>query len=143
MMKNVDPSFPTTHRTIDVDLYQKLRWIYNDLFDPNLKMCFPYFVSFPEDVGIPVEDLVEICRGEGLVPLRGTTYLINIGREHIYLLVCRCLVECIDVVGLKYRFLRVHDVLRDKAIHIGQKEVHWLLVVGQHLQNFPIAEELS
>jgi hypothetical protein len=32
-MRNVDPSFTDTHNTIDAELYQRLRWSYNDLSD--------------------------------------------------------------------------------------------------------------
>ena len=28
LMRNVDPSFPTTHERIDAKLYQHLRWTY-------------------------------------------------------------------------------------------------------------------
>jgi hypothetical protein len=93
MMKNADPSFPITHRTIDAELYQKLRWSYNDLSDPNLKICFLYCAAFPEDAPIPVERLVQMWSGEGLVSPRGTTYFMDIGREYIDVLVSRCLVE--------------------------------------------------
>lgn len=137
MMKIADPSFPTTHRTIDAELYQPLRWSYNDLSDPNLQICFLYCAAFPEDEYINVEDLVQMWSGERLISQREQTYFMDIGREYIDVLVSRCLVQCIESLGNKYRFLRIHDVLRDMAIHLGQREAHWLLEAGQKLKNFP------
>jgi len=69
-MKNVDPSFPSTHPTIDAQLYQRVRWSYNDLPNSELKMCFLYCAAFPEDAHIEVEALVEMWRAERLVPER-------------------------------------------------------------------------
>jgi Leucine-rich repeat (LRR) protein len=139
MMKNADPSFPITHDTIDAELYQKVRWSYDDLPHPNLKICFLYCAAFPEDAYIDVERLVQIWSGEGLVSPRGTTNFMDIGRDNINVLVSRCLVEYSEDDGHEY--LKVHDVLRDMAIYVGQKEEKWLFAAGQHLQNFPSEEQ--
>nr|ABR16444.1 unknown [Picea sitchensis] len=137
LMKNVDPSFPSTHPTIDAELYQRVRWSYHDLPN-NLKMCFLYCAAFPEDAWIQVETLVEMWTAEGLVPRKGTTYFMDVGREYIDALVDRCLIEYVDA---KNEYIKVHDILRDVAIYVGQEEENWLFLSGQHLQHFPSEEE--
>eukprot|EP00253_Pinus_taeda_P001156 PITA_01156 len=150
-MRNVDPTFPDTHSTIDKDLYQRLRWSYNDL--PNhLKSCFLYCAAFPEDAEIEVETLLEMWSAEGFVIRRGMTQLLDAGRQYVDALVSRCLIE---YVGLKsiwvstgedietnvYReVIRVHDVLRDMAIYIGERDEDWVFASAQHLQQFPRGE---
>jgi hypothetical protein len=137
LMKNVDPSFPSTHPTIDAELYQRVRWSYNDLPN-NLKMCFLYCAAFPEDASIEVETLVEMWTVERLVPQKRTTYFMDVGRDYIDALVDRCLIEYVDA---EKEAIKVHDVLRDMAIYVGQKEENWLFLSGQHLQHFPSEEE--
>jgi disease resistance protein RPS2 len=151
-MRNVDPSFPDTHSTIDAELYQRLRWSYNDLSD-TLKSCFLYCAAFPEDAEIDVQTLVEMWSAEGLVIRRGITYLMDVGRQYIDALVGRCLIEYVGVKKIMIRLgkigwvdrvekevIKVHDVLRDTAIYIGERDEHWVFASGQHLQNFPREE---
>lgn len=139
MMKNADPAFPITHETIGAELYTKLKWSYNDLPDPNLKICFLCCAVFPEDYHIPVESLVQMWRAEGLITPGGTTYFMDIGRQYIDVLVSRGLVE--HYKDTETEHLKVHDVLRDMAIFIGRKEQNWFFSAGPHLQNFPSEEE--
>lgn len=147
MMKNADPAFPMTRETIDAELYQKLKWSYSDLPHPNLKICFLCCAVFPEDYHIPVKRLVEMWYAEGLITPKGTSNFMDIGRQYIDVLVSRGLVEHFELLNIppvelgRAEYLTVHDVLRDTAIYIGQKEENWLFSAGPHLQSFPIEEE--
>lgn len=150
-MNSVDPSFQETHSTIDAKLYQRLRWSYNDLSDA-LKSCFLYCAAFPEDAQIDVETLVEMWCAEGLVIRRGITSLMDVGRHYIDVLLSRCLIEYVGLKKIRIQYMenlsrevereviKVHDVLRDMAIYIGQREEHWVFASGQHLRNFPREE---
>jgi len=138
LMKNVDPSFPSTHRTLDAEIYQRLRWSYNDLPN-NLKMCFLFCAAFPEDEEINVETLVEMWTAEGLVTGKGTTYFRDAGQEYMDILVDRCLIEYVD---MEKHEIKVPHVLRDMAIYIGQREDNWLCEACQHLKIFPSEEEI-
>jgi disease resistance protein RPS2 len=101
-------------------------------------MCFLYCAAFPEDAHIEVEALVEMWRAERLVPQKVKTYFMDVGREYINVLVDRCLIQYVDA---EKEAIKVHDVLRDMAIYVGQKEENWLFLSGQHLQHFPSEEE--
>lgn len=140
LMRNADPSFPTTHESIDTKLYQHLRISYLNLPDDNLRMCFLYCAAFPEYEEIDAETLVEMWTAERLVPQTSTTYFMDAGRKYIDLLVDRCLFEYVDAEKEK---IKTHHVLRDMAIHIGQGEEKCLFLSGQHLQHFPSEEETS
>lgn len=88
-LKNVDRNFQITHPDIDQELYRRLRWSYDQLPDANLKNCFLYCAMFEEDAEIPVEKLVQMWIGEGLLKTREDgdyDYLLEIGNSYVKLL---------------------------------------------------------
>jgi disease resistance protein RPS2 len=95
-----------------------------------------------------VQTLVEMWSAEGLLIRRGITNLMDVGRQYIDALVGRCLIEYVGVkkiqidvwVEVEKEVIKVHDVLRDTAIYIGERDEHWVFASGQHLQNFPREE---
>jgi Leucine-rich repeat (LRR) protein len=143
LMISADPSFQFRYSTIDRKLYQKLKWSYDDLPNRELKICFLYCAVFPENAEIPVETLVEMWSAEKLVSR------MDVGHKYIDVLVDRGLFEYVaagyetikTLHGQVRRYVekrvRVHNVLRQLAIYIGQIEEKWFFATGQQLQNFP------
>eukprot|EP01018_Ginkgo_biloba_P006690 Gb_18201 [translate_table: standard] len=143
-MKRVDPAFSTTHSGIERNLYQPLRWSYDSLPDSNLRNCFLCCAMFPEDADIDAEELIEMWIAEGLIKSREQGYLFDTGRRYLQLLIDRCLLESTSRDDFRRGFvpcIKMHDVLRDLAIYIGEKEENCLFRAGQKLKKFPSEEE--
>nr|ABR18473.1 unknown [Picea sitchensis] len=140
-MKNMDPGF-LEYSSIAQGLYQPLKLSYDCLPDSNFKICFLYCATFPENRRIYVNALVEKWIAEGLVNSRETSYLMDTGLRYVQLLVERCLFQKVyDENGVEY--LRVHDVVHDLAMYIGEKEEQCLFRTRQNLQKFPAEKEIG
>ena len=48
-------------------LYKPLKWSYDSLEGNNIKTCFLYCSSFPEDFSIEISELVRCWLAEGLI----------------------------------------------------------------------------
>lgn len=150
MMRRADHYFPDTHPRVDQQLYRRLRWSYDDLSTtPNLQSCFLYCAMYAEDEEIDVEQLVFLWIAEGFIKTKD----MQLGYRYVKLLIDRGLFQNhsfekqsnhiivnkpVDV--WKGRFVAVHDVIRDMAIYIAEKEEHYLCRSGQQLQDFPNSE---
>eukprot|EP01018_Ginkgo_biloba_P006688 Gb_18202 [translate_table: standard] len=133
-MRTVDPSFSTTHSGIENNLYKPLRWSYDALPDPNLKMCFLCCAMSPEDRTIDSERLIEMWIAEGLVKSREQGYLFDTGRSYLQFLIDPSLVESTsrdDSMRGVVPCIKMHDVLRDLAVYIGEKEENYLFRAGE------------
>lgn len=150
MMRSADHSFPDTHPRVDRQLYRRLRWSYDDLATtPNLQSCFLYCAMYAEDEEIPVEKLVSLWIAEGFIKTKD----MQLGYRYVKLLIDRGLFQnhsfekqSNDIIVnkpvnvWKWRSVAVHDVIRDMAIYIAEKEEHYLCRSGQQLQDFPHSE---
>jgi disease resistance protein RPS2 len=94
-----------------------------------------------------VEGLVEMWIGEGMVNNRDTSLIMDEGRRYVKLLVERCLFEYVDgysyVDGYGMKYIKVHDIVRDMALYIAEKEGKCLFRTSQKLDEFPPAEEVK
>lgn len=138
-------SFPHTHVSVDKELYQKLRWSYEELAQiPKLQLCFLYCAMYPEDEKIWVDELVRIWIGEGFIED------MQLGHSYVELLIDRGLFQSVNPekqgMGIlvnkpvnvwKKRFITVHDVIRDVAINIGEQQNNYLCRAGLGLRAFP------
>jgi len=93
----------TVHRNINLyfcdksDVFKVLAFSYDDL-PWNLKPCFLYLVSFPEDVEIPVKRVLHMWIAEGFVPFDSSdeereTTIENVAEQYLMELVKRGLVQ--------------------------------------------------
>jgi len=118
---------PTGSFSIEDALLGRLKLNYDALgdYDVNLQLCFLYLAAFTEDEIIEVEyNLIPLWIGEGLLERNERGHdPFEMGRIYANLLADRCLIEPVlkDADGRVVRF-KVHDVLRDFAIHIAEKE---------------------
>lgn len=141
-MKSTDTYFQRSQTNIEAELYQQLRWCFNDLSDSHLQKCFLSCAAFLGDKEIPVETLVQMWDAEGLLDGAETPYLMDAGRHCIKVLVSRFLLESVEyIVDDDYHtveYLKIHEALREMAIYIGsQDQEKCLFLAGQKLQNFP------
>jgi Leucine-rich repeat (LRR) protein len=136
-------------RTVEVKLYERLKLGYDLLSedDGRLKDSFLYFAAFPEDSVIYFENILWHWIGKGLVPGNGgddsradAFSLLDKLRE-------RCFIESHGSVCVEERHwlcFRVHDVMRDLAFYILEKDNSippakelYLYRAGQNLEEFP------
>ena len=136
-MQTVDPNFPRTHPHVEYELYHILRCSYDRLPDAGLKNCFLYCAMFPEDKDIEVDKLVGMWIAEGIVESKNPAMLEETAKSYIRLLVDRCLFEE-ERFPQGIVFLKAHNVLRDMAIYIGEKEKNCLFRAGQMHEQFPL-----
>lgn len=92
-MKTADSNFPSSHRRLDQDLYQKLKWR-----DGNLEKGFLYCAMYHEDALITREELVQMWTAEGLVKNKEEDYLLDRGHTYVKSLVDCCLLQFRRVV---------------------------------------------
>ncbi len=125
-------------------LFGRLKLSYDNLDNdsPACKECFLGFAEFPEDHMVGIEELIQLWKLQGLLddptkmfghdPTRSAYYLVG-------LLIARSLIELTqDIYTPSYRY-KVHDVMRDLALHIikGQRPITCLYRPGQKLVKFP------
>ena len=122
---------------IEYELYQILRWSYDRLPNVNFKNCFLYCAMFPEDKEIEADKLVGMWIAEGIVERKNPAILMETAKSYINLLVDHCLFEVAHFPqGIV--FLKAHDVLRDMASYIGEKEENCFFRAGQIHEHFPL-----
>jgi len=122
-------------------LFDPLRWSYDALgrYDVNLQLCFLCLSVFLEDQIIWYEHPIKAFIGEGLLARKDlqderSHDPYEVGRIYINFLADRCLIEPTlrDVDGSVVYF-RVHDILRDLAIQIAEREENFCCRAGKGL----------
>nr|XP_010907229.1 LOW QUALITY PROTEIN: probable disease resistance RPP8-like protein 2 [Elaeis guineensis] len=97
---------------------------YNDL--PNqLKSCFLYIASFPEDSTISASKLVRLWIAEGFIPQRPKqTLLEETARNCLDELVQRCMIQAVEKSGgyERVKGIRIHDMLHEVGISEARKD---------------------
>ncbi|PAN43474.2 hypothetical protein PAHAL_8G258100 [Panicum hallii] len=86
-----------------------------------LKPCFLYCAMFPEDSVIYRDDIIRMWVAEGFIDELGGQLLEDTAEEYYYELICRNLLQPIDVAADLSR-CTVHDLLRQLACHLSREE---------------------
>ncbi|XVE50234.1 hypothetical protein DITRI_Ditri01bG0145600 [Diplodiscus trichospermus] len=98
--------------------------------------CFLYCALYPEDHEIPKEEIIEHWMEEGLIDEMGTRKAMHdSGHSILKKLEENCLLESI----LGGTHIKMHDVVRDMAVHITRKR--FLVKAGKQLEELPNEEE--
>ncbi|XBJ04497.1 hypothetical protein VPH35_023426 [Triticum aestivum] len=97
---------------------------YNDLPNHQLKSCFLYLASFPEDYVIRVARLCKLLIAEGLIPHRQNRTMEDTAREYIKELVQRCMLQAVERSKWhgSIKSVVLHDVIREWAIAEARRE---------------------
>jgi Leucine-rich repeat (LRR) protein len=136
--------------TVEEGLYERLKLGYDLLSedDERLKDCFLYFAAFPEDDQIAFDEILWGWIGEGLVPRNGGDDPRADAVSLLQKLWKRSFIEIelnVKISGGKgVRWCKLHDVMRDLAFYILEKESGtspakqlYLYRSGQNLKEFP------
>lgn len=134
----------TLHPRFDPELYPLLRWSYDALPNSDVKNCFLYCAMYPKDEKINVEGLVGMWIAQGFVRSKQGHHLMDmaIGRSYVNLLADRCFFQNAapeaHILQLpEYISIRVHHVVREMAIYVGEEEENCLFKAGEGLKIFP------
>ncbi|XXG48932.1 hypothetical protein AAC387_Pa02g3252 [Persea americana] len=88
----------------------------------NLKYCFLYCALFPEDYQIGEKRLIRLWVAEGFIKEREGHTLEEVAEDYIKELTCRSMLRIIEDDFSPYRWVRMHDVLRELAVSIGLEQ---------------------
>ncbi|GLJ10740.1 hypothetical protein SUGI_0134130 [Cryptomeria japonica] len=133
-LKEINTQFYRIHENILRDLFKPLKHSYDALESDELRLCFLYLAAYREDEEIDADELIQLWLAEGLVNSREE------GRhDFLRTLVNRCLVEIEvrEANGHQICKVKIHDVLRDMAVHVAEVDQNILFRAGQSLTEFP------
>ncbi|KAJ6858160.1 disease resistance protein [Populus alba x Populus x berolinensis] len=129
-------------RDIDDKVFRLLRFSYDRLGDLALKQCLLYCALFPEDNKIEREELIGYLIDEGIIKgkrSRGDAF--DEGNTMLNRLEYVCLLESAQMRYDDIRRVKMHDLIRDMAIHILQDEYQVMVKAGAQLKELPDAEQ--
>ncbi|KAL6005894.1 hypothetical protein ACLOJK_039939 [Asimina triloba] len=116
----------------------QISWIlslsYKDL-PYDLKPCFLYLGTFPEDYEFPAKKLVKLWAAEGFLHQRGEEMVEKVGEDCLKELIRRSLVQVARTSAMgAIKSCKIHDLLRDLCISEA-KEERFLEIDGGHKTN--------
>ncbi|GLJ18388.1 hypothetical protein SUGI_0325640 [Cryptomeria japonica] len=131
-LRNADILYPEQEDQV----FQRLR-LSVDALNSNLRACFLYFAAYKEDAIIDVEDIAFLWNYEGLLGNSTGYGYLRQGRQLLNSLIDRCLIDVVssDRNGA-VRSCKIHDVLRDVALRIAEREEKCLFRAGKDLTTF-------
>ncbi|GLT96034.1 hypothetical protein SLE2022_136830 [Rubroshorea leprosula] len=118
----------------DDDAFGILKFSYDRLRNPKIQHCFLYCAFYPADYNIPTRRLIEYWIDEGLIDEMDTLQaMMDEGYDILRKLEDNCLLEFIDIKG----HVRMHDLVRDMALHIIRTSHQFLVEPGKALIKLP------
>ncbi|XP_039140862.1 probable disease resistance protein At4g27220 [Dioscorea cayenensis subsp. rotundata] len=131
-------------KTVDLEgvskkLFHSIKVSFDFLESKAAKSCFLHCCLYPEDTNIPKDELMHMMVGGGLL---ADVETLNEAQSRVdllldYLKACGLLLQ-----GWHEDFVRMHDVVRDVAIQIGDAADHAFYVrAGQGLTEWPRTTE--
>ncbi|KAG5223992.1 disease resistance protein [Salix suchowensis] len=130
-------------RDMDEKVFKVLKVSYDRLDDGlALKQCLLYCALFPEDHWIEREELIGYLIDEGIIKGRRRRQdAFDEGHTMLNKLQYVCLLESAHSKYDDKRYVKMHDLIRDMAIHILQKNSHVIVKSGVQLKEPLDAEE--
>ncbi|KAJ6950499.1 disease resistance protein [Populus alba x Populus x berolinensis] len=131
--------FPDMEQIEEKNAYACLKLSYDYLKSKETKLCFLLCCLFPEDYNIPVEDLTRYAVGYGL---HQDGEPIEDAREQVHVAI-QDLKACCLLLGTETEeHVRMHDLVRDVAIHIASsKEYGFIVNAGIGLEKWPMSNK--
>jgi len=127
---------------MEPEVFHILRYSYNHLSEAALQQCFLHCALFPEDFEIPREDLIAYLIDEGVIKgLKSREAEFDKGHSMLNKLENVCLLESAEKLADDYRYVKMHDLVRDMAIQILQENSQGMVKAGARLREVPSAEE--
>ncbi|XP_044485062.1 disease resistance protein SUMM2-like [Mangifera indica] len=120
------------------NVLRQLQFSYDRLKSKKLQHCFLYCALYPEDFKIPKEELIVYWIAEGLVDERDSMHATNdAGYSILNRLVNNCLLEIVD----RGRCVKMHDLVRDMALHITSNKPLFMIKPQEGLSELPGEQE--
>ncbi|XVF70475.1 hypothetical protein PTKIN_Ptkin11bG0164500 [Pterospermum kingtungense] len=117
---------------LDTEIFERLKFSYDRLGDPNIQNCFLCCSLYPEDFEIRTAKLIENWIDEGLLDgLRTRQAMYDRGHSIINKLENNCLLERVR------NKVKMHDVVRDMALYIKSNGPQFLVKAGMQLEELP------
>ncbi|GLT28912.1 hypothetical protein SLA2020_038140 [Shorea laevis] len=114
----------------EVDEFRILKFSYDHLKDEKIQHCFLYCALYPEDHAIQKDEIIEYWIEEGLIDEMQTREAMkHKGHDILWKLEGNCLLEFIKD-KYKGECVRMHDLLRDMALHITRTSPRFLVKAG-------------
>ncbi|XP_061944844.1 probable disease resistance protein At4g27220 [Populus nigra] len=121
----------------DKEVFKLLRFSYDRLGDLALQQCLLYCALFPEDYRIRRERLIGYLIDEGIIKgMRSRGDAFDEGHTMLNRLEYVCLLESAQMT-----YVKMHDLIRDMAIHILLENSQIMVKAGAQLKELPDAEE--
>ncbi|KAK5786749.1 hypothetical protein PVK06_041392 [Gossypium arboreum] len=128
---------------LEEEVFQQLRFSYDRLKDPKLQHCFLSCALYPEDWEIEERELVRFWIAEGLVEEMDSRLAeFDRGRAIMNRLLNNCLLEDFSKWGNRRR-VKMHDLVRDMALHITSEKPRFFVKAGMGLREPPNVQEWS
>ncbi|KAH7522706.1 hypothetical protein FEM48_Zijuj07G0167000 [Ziziphus jujuba var. spinosa] len=127
---------------IGIEVFQVLKYSYDQLKDPKVQQCFLYCSLFPEDYEIDRETLIEHFIDERFIDgLRSRQAELDRGHTMLNKLENVCLLEG----GIKNfdrrKYVKMHDLVRSMAIQIGRDNFQYSVEAEEELTKILAEEE--
>ncbi|KAK0599982.1 hypothetical protein LWI29_010424 [Acer saccharum] len=121
------------------EVFQRLKFSYDRLPNAKMKQCFLYCALYPEDFEISKHELIEYWIVEGLIEEMDTRQeMYDEGLFILKRLENNCLLESVKYEG----YVKMHDLVRDLALHITSTESpRYLVKAGMQLEELPNEQE--
>ncbi|KAI5554513.1 hypothetical protein POPTR_019G014318v4 [Populus trichocarpa] len=129
-------------RDMDEKVFKLLRFSYDRLGYLALQQCLLYCALFPEDDMIEREELIGYLIDEGIIKgKRSKGDAFDEGHTMLNRLENVCLLESAKMEYVARRFVKMHDLIRDMAIHVLLESPQYMVKVGAQLKELPDVEE--
>ncbi|KAG0568851.1 hypothetical protein KC19_6G049300 [Ceratodon purpureus] len=144
-LHDLKQSKPILGSCVDFELFDCLRFSYDNLKSDVLRICFLYLAAFPEDYRIPTSKLFMMWDIEGLFGSVDAEDVGREGRRHLGILEKRSLIQW----HREREYVQVHDILRDLALYIIDKAKpeecanECFFHSGKVFKSFPSAKSLQ
>ncbi|TYG47479.1 hypothetical protein ES288_D11G342000v1 [Gossypium darwinii] len=128
---------------LEDEVFQQLQFSYDRLNDLKLQHCFLSCALYPGDRSIGERELVQLWIAEGLVEEMDSRQAeFDNGHAIMNKLLRNCLLEVFQGSGNK-RLIKMHDLVRDTALHITSAKPRFLVKAGMGLREPPNVQEWS
>ncbi|XP_065862155.1 probable disease resistance protein At4g27220 [Euphorbia lathyris] len=117
------------------EIFQVLKFSYSRLTDLSLQQCFLYCALYPEDYKIKREDLIEYMIVEGVIKGKSREAEYDKGHTMLNRLEKLCLLESVMERG--HKCVKMHDLIRDMAIHIMKLDSKAIVKADMQLSEMP------
>ncbi|KAJ4789021.1 Disease resistance protein (CC-NBS-LRR class) family [Rhynchospora pubera] len=94
-----------------------------DYMPYDVKQCFLYLASFPEDHKIRANCLIKMWIAEGFIPQKDNKTMEEEAEDYLELLFQRCMVqEAVRSPNGLIKYFKVHDLIRELAIKLSREK---------------------